>query len=162
MNAYHMEQGIAARELAYRRLAMDRDEDKLIDTQSPPPAEADNNSRRSNLDSVVDTPSLLSDHGSDDHEAFRQATFHAPRPTSYNMDGFDECPLSRCESCSGSHTSGIPYTRRAELLTPTSPTRHYGRSAMWSQVSRRPERRSASRSSTTATNSWCGSLTSSE
>jgi len=47
----------------------------------------------------------------------------------------DKCLLSRCESCSGSHTSGTPYTIRAEPLTPTSPTRENGRSAMWSRIS---------------------------
>lgn len=137
--AYGIEQEREARERAYRRVEMNSGGDEYVDIPpSPPRAEADDNSRHSNPDTASEPPSLASDHDSDDPEAFREATSRAPRPTSYNLDGVDECRLSRCESCSESHSSTIPHTRRAavrEPLTPTSPTREYGRSAMWSRLS---------------------------
>lgn len=122
----------------YRRAATDSDGDEVIDTPpSASQAEAVDNSRRLSADSVGKPPSLISDHGSEDVEMVRDASPRPPHPQSDNVDGLEECPLHRCSSCSASHTLNFPRTTRAavrEPLTPTSPTKDYGHSAMWSRI----------------------------
>jgi len=141
-NADRMELEREVRERAYRRVVMNNGGDGFLDIPpSPSRAEADSNSRQSSLETVGEPPSLASDHGSDGPEPFREAPARAQPPTSYNVDGVDECPLHRCASCSESHSATIPHTRRAavrEPLTPTSPIKAYGRSAMWSRLIRNP------------------------
>ena len=118
-NAYYMQ---IAKEELYKRAARNHTGSLNVHASGTPHSD---NAGESSSRGLLPVP-VVATSAEDASPPISPPAVQPPYP-GLNPATIDESPISRCSTCSESHTSTIPHTRRAsvrEPLTPTSPAKN--------------------------------------